>query len=54
MPKTGQAAVVGGRRVSRRGRKIERDARHVVAETPQLWAFEAVVNASALGLVGCR
>ena len=34
MPKTGQAAVVGGRRVSRRGRKIERDAKLVRRRNP--------------------
>ena len=39
MPKTGQAAVVGGRRVSRRGRKIERDAKHVRRRNPSAMAF---------------
>ena len=51
MPKTGQAAVVGGRRVSRRGRKIERDAKHVCRRNSSAMAFEAVVNASSLGRV---
>ena len=39
MPKTGQAAVVGGRRVSRRGRKIERDAKHVRRRNPSAMAL---------------
>ena len=39
MPKTGQAAVVGGRRVSRRGRKIERDAKHVRRRNSSAMAF---------------
>ena len=39
MPKTGQAAVVGGRRVSRRGRKIERDAKLVRRRNPSAMAL---------------